>query len=149
LGHPLAAAAAAMARAAVLAAGLMLAQGADALRVPSLSQALGRLAALQQPARGGAAAPFAPAASTDDGDALPDTFDTRLHWFGCGLTVLDQARAARQLRTRATHARGEQRDTRVAPRPRTFPSPGGHAASCARRCTRAAPPLSSATPPGR
>ena len=24
---------------------------------------------------------------------LPELFDSRLHWFGCGLSVLDQARA--------------------------------------------------------
>ena len=51
---------------------------AGALRLPWLSQVQDAASALL---------PWAP-----DSDDLPAFFDSRLHWFGCGLTVLDQAR---------------------------------------------------------
>ena len=60
-----------------------------AARVPLLTQAASALSGLLPRS----APPLLLPPSEDD--ALPAYFDSRLHWFGCGLTVLDQARARR------------------------------------------------------
>ena len=69
----------------VLAAGAWLAGSAHGLRVPPV--VVGAFDALASALHSGQ-----PATSTPPVDAvdLPATFDTRLQWFGCGLTVLDQ-----------------------------------------------------------
>jgi hypothetical protein len=70
----------------VLAASAWLAGSAHGLRVPpALGGALDALASVLHSS--GQPATSAPPVSAVD---LPATFDTRLQWFGCGLTVLDQ-----------------------------------------------------------
>ncbi len=78
---------------------------AGAVRLPSavadaataLADAWGQhTASLSHTASGGAPSLAEGCDLSDDATCLPESFDSRLHWFGCGLSVLDQARACLQ-----------------------------------------------------